>query len=619
MRHLKVELRAPSRETALALVGLLALALFHSREAVFEGRAFFVRDLHLQWYGQVESFVGAIAAGSWPLWDPYVSFGQPMLANANTEILYPLTWLNLLMRPWAYYTLFFLFHLVVAGMGVRALGRRLGLSATGAWLAGSAWVSAGPFLSLGNAWNHLAAAAWMPWALLAAERAFDAPTLRSSVIWGGALALLILAGSPDFLAMTALATLALFVARLDWRRLASRAHGRLLGVGLGAVLLASGLAAGQVLPSLDVAERSDRFRLSEEERTYWSVHPASLLETALPVFWDDLPLSATWRAALYESREPYLISLYIGAPLLALAAAGLVSPASRRRGALGAVAAICSLVSLGRHAPFYGMAMALFPPLKVVRFPAKALVLASLMAVLLAAMGWEAWRQGDAARRQRPRRALGLALFLLTTSCLGLSFFLRHLAEAASWRLLGAATCGAIGLLLLRLRESRARSAALAGGAMAALVVLPLALVHRNLNPTAPRELFTARPAVLDAVHQDDRRRLFVYDYLAARGRSQRYLKREVPYIVPAAKREPRSLWLGALGMRRVRQLRSRRAGDTADAARGAERVPGLRGGHAAVPARAAPGRGEPGPDPARGRSSRPHSCAVLPRTVLRG
>src|SRR5512147_2799402 len=79
----------PSRSSALVLAALATLVLFFLRHAVFEGRVFYERDLHLQWYGQVESFVRSIIAGSWPLWDPYASFGQPLLANANNQILYP--------------------------------------------------------------------------------------------------------------------------------------------------------------------------------------------------------------------------------------------------------------------------------------------------------------------------------------------------------------------------------------------------------------------------------------------------------------------------------------------------------------------------------------------------
>jgi hypothetical protein len=40
----------------------------------------------------------SIAAGSWPVWNPYVSSGQPLLGYPNSQVFYPPTWLNLVMR-----------------------------------------------------------------------------------------------------------------------------------------------------------------------------------------------------------------------------------------------------------------------------------------------------------------------------------------------------------------------------------------------------------------------------------------------------------------------------------------------------------------------------------------
>ena len=118
----------------------------------------------MQWVGQAEAFVRAVAAGSWPVWNPYVSFGQPLLANANAQVLYPLTWLNLLMPPWTYYTLFVFAHFVLAGAGMFLLCRRLGLGPLASAVGGSLWIASGPFVSLVSLWNHLAGAAWIPWA-----------------------------------------------------------------------------------------------------------------------------------------------------------------------------------------------------------------------------------------------------------------------------------------------------------------------------------------------------------------------------------------------------------------------------------------------------------------------
>ena len=122
----------------LPLLGLVGLVLLLFHEVVFGGRVLYERDIHLIWAAQADAFVRIVAAGAWPVWNPYVSFGQPLLANPNNQVLYPITWLNLLMRPETYYTLFVVSHLVLTGVGFHLLARRLGLSPLGSFVGAAA-------------------------------------------------------------------------------------------------------------------------------------------------------------------------------------------------------------------------------------------------------------------------------------------------------------------------------------------------------------------------------------------------------------------------------------------------------------------------------------------------
>src|SRR5687767_15062092 len=106
------------------------------------------------WYSQVHAFFRAVTSGSWPLWDPCTSFGVPLLANPNTQVLYPFTWLHLLFMPWTVYTVYVVLHLVLSALGMMRLGERLGLSRAAAFLAATLWVTGGTLLSLISMWNH---------------------------------------------------------------------------------------------------------------------------------------------------------------------------------------------------------------------------------------------------------------------------------------------------------------------------------------------------------------------------------------------------------------------------------------------------------------------------------
>lgn len=528
---------------AAALLALAVVLLF--RESLLEGGVFYKRDIHLIWHPQVEGFVRALAGGALPLWDPSPAFGQPLLADPGAQVLYPPTWLNLVMRPWTYYTLFAFGHVLFSTLCFHALARRWGLG-TGPALAGAGvWAFSGPFLSLVDLWHHFASAAWIPAVLLAAETALERRRARDAVRLGLVFAMQILAGSGDVCAMTLVAVvLWAAVVHVDWTRW--RAEGRVLGVGTLSLAVAGGLSAGLWMSVLEVAGRSARHALPEAIRTYWSVHPLSLVETLVAGVPGRLPLSQAWSSALFESRGPFLASLYLGLPALALAAAALATPIGRRRWALVALGLGATLVALGRHGFLYDLVTALVPPLRILRYPVKAMVFAGFAWAGLVAFGVEAWRSGAPRRRFVALVVcpLAVATLLVTAAAVTLgmdrapwpsvvdagAFVSRAVAlrpltrELTRHAALGAAV---LVLALLRLRSGRAP---LATAVVGLLAVTDLALAHPRPNPVAPRELYTHRPELLAALGDPASARVYSYDYSEI-DKARRWLGRAGPRL----------------------------------------------------------------------------------------
>ena len=162
--------------------------------------------------------------------------------------------------------------------------------------------------------------------------------------------------------------------------------------------MAAALSSGLWLAALDVASRSSRRELAEAVRTYWSVHPAALLETLAAGIPGRLPLSPAWRTTLFENREPFLASLYLGLPAAGLVAAAFAVPGGRRRRALATVGLGALALALGRHAPFYDLVTTLLPPLRVLRYPVQATVFLAFAWAGLVAFGAD----GVATTRARP-------------------------------------------------------------------------------------------------------------------------------------------------------------------------------------------------------------------------
>lgn len=201
--------KARGREVFLVALATLACAVVLYPGALLRGEAFYERDLHVDWYPRLAALSRCLRAGAWPFWDPGLGFGQPLLADPSLQALYPPTWLALAL-PWgSAYTAFVLVNLFAAALGAKRLAARLGAGRAGGWTAGLAFALSGPMQSSVNLWTHLAGAATMPWVLLAVDAAASRPALGSTVAVAVAVALQLLAGSPDVCAMTYALALAL--------------------------------------------------------------------------------------------------------------------------------------------------------------------------------------------------------------------------------------------------------------------------------------------------------------------------------------------------------------------------------------------------------------------------
>lgn len=497
-------------QIALALLPLAVLA-----EPLRPGRTFFYRDILVYWLPQVESFVRAIAEGTLPLWNPYVGFGAPMLADASYQILYPFTWLNLLLMPATTYKALVVSHAALAGIGTFRLARRHGLPEWPAFVAGALWLASGPFLSAVALYHHFVSASWMPWVLLGVENVLEAPGPRTAGRLGLIGALQLLGGSGDLCLMTAMmAGLRAAACLASERPPLLTALRTLRWAGLAA-LLALGGAAAQWIPTLALVVGSGREQMTVEAKTAWSLSPLSALDVLFPRLIGEAPLNASSRAWLYDGREPFLTFLYLGAATFPLVILGAMSSA-RRRPWLVVGALLFFWLALGWFNPWYPLLVQI-PPFGLLRYPVKYLWPFAFLWCLLAGSGLQDWFLGSATR-VRLITAGGVSLCLLTAAaaaCLLLagggpsvsallaalvepspearSRFTASALEACVGTLLVLAA--ALGLLMVRLNSpATARWSAVAMGFLA---FADVARVSRTVNPGAPAALLSHIPSVV--------------------------------------------------------------------------------------------------------------------------
>ena len=104
------------------LIALLLLAAYP--EVILGTHSFFNRDFGLFTYPNAFYAKQSLWHGEIPLWNPFNLCGIPFLAQWNTTVCYPLSWLYLVLPlPWSL-NYFCFGHLLLAGMSMYWLAHR---------------------------------------------------------------------------------------------------------------------------------------------------------------------------------------------------------------------------------------------------------------------------------------------------------------------------------------------------------------------------------------------------------------------------------------------------------------------------------------------------------------
>ncbi|HET7294722.1 MAG TPA: YfhO family protein [Vicinamibacteria bacterium] len=508
---------------ATSALTLAALSLLLHAPVVFGGRAYFERDVEHFLHERLLEFSAALRAGDWPLWNPYPAFGEPLLGVANAQVAYPTTWLALALSPESTHATLVVLHTFLAGLGASLLARELGVSGGGALLAGALWSAGGPVCSAADQANVLVGAATIAWAWLGFARAGRSGRFRDAALTGVAIALALLGGSPESALMGGAGLLLAFAPATGGAR-------RLAWATLVATVVALGLAAVQWLPTAALTLRSGRARMSEASQAEWSNHPLALLQVALPLPYDDMPLNRLARGELFGGREPLLSTFHMGLGATGLALAGLLGPAFRGRRPLIAIGTLGLVLSLGRWSPLWDLAHAL-PPLAWMRYPSRFAISGTLPIAILAGAGLDALSA----------RGMGARLWLAaaSTGALIVAAALLSRPEAGFWRALLVAPeflgrpwtsspqlAGvfhdlalsallavpvALALVVRAMRDGGVSRSLVVTTALASLLQVVWAL--RGVNPTLPRSLLGEPPPALDPIPRERPNRTLVLDY----------------------------------------------------------------------------------------------------------
>ena len=370
--------------------GLFALVALYFSDFL-TGRLLLVeRDLTTFFYPFRFIWVETVRQGQFPFWNPYIKCGVPLFATVQPGVLYPLSFLYLILPLDLAFNWVIILHFFLAALFTYVLMRELGASVQGALAGALAFLFSGYLISVHNVLNTLISASWYPLVIFCCCRMVRTGLKRWAVAGGASLCCLFLGGGMEIVlfALASVLLLCLYPRFLPLKDLANSPGfgGRLVLLSL-TFLIFLGLSMIQLLPFLELYKHSDRyFGVSLEEATRWSLAPRDLIYFLLPELYG--PRTSP---ELYWKLQNYLKTIYVGPVVFSLA--GYYCVRQGKRGLALLVAMSLALIfALGGYTPLYGFFHRYFPLFTTLRYPVKFLFLFIFYLCLVAGLGLDVFR-----------------------------------------------------------------------------------------------------------------------------------------------------------------------------------------------------------------------------------
>ena len=412
--------------------------------------------------------------GAIPQWNPYLFGGLPYIAAMHGDVFYPTAWLRWIMPVDLAITWGMVAHLVLAGWLTYLFARSLGLTWSGAIVAGVSFELTGIVASQMSPGHDgkLFASALTPlafWLLLLA--------IRKEKRWAfGAFSFVVALSvlghyHMSYFLLLALGVWTLYLALWDPERPVGTQAWKPIAWAALAVVVGIGITSLQILPFLEYIKYSPRSEggpnTGWEFATTYAFPPREIFTLLLPEF--NGFLEHYW-----GQNGGKLHTEYVGVVPLVLATFAWTDKPRRRLVATFAIGALVFLLfAFGGYSPLYRLAFHILPYLDKIRAMGMVFFLPAFSLAILAGFGLDALLSG----RVGSKLAIGVAATVVVFAILGAIGGLQGLAEALA--------------IPERADAVVANAASLRSGAIRLLAIALLAtgamwlVVSRKVNATA--------------------------------------------------------------------------------------------------------------------------------------
>jgi hypothetical protein len=238
-----------------------------------------------------------------PLWNPYILCGTPLLADSQSALLFPLNWPFYVLPLFLGFTVSALLKMFIASFGTYLFARKLSLSHQASILAGTIYT----FSSFNVFWlnhPHTNVTIFFPLLLLLAQSLIEGPTRSKMAVLGLTVGLQLLGGHVELAFHVAFAVSLFFFFRLtdDWKGVKAFFHRLILFVG--GYTLGFFLAGVLMIPFLEFLSQSATWHIRSGENPFF-LKPIGFIS----MFLSDFFTLRGWSSLLIHFNA---INLYVG-------------------------------------------------------------------------------------------------------------------------------------------------------------------------------------------------------------------------------------------------------------------------------------------------------------------
>ena len=374
-----------------------------------------------------------IASGFLPLWNPYIFGGMPLLASTYPGALYPPNWLFALFSPGVAMKAVVITTYHLALIGTYLYLRRVGLPRMAALAGGLSFTFSGFMIAHLGHTSRIAAAAWLPWMMLAIEQLYQRVSWRWIVIGSLFFALQFLAGEPQMLVYTALVAGAYVLFAVLFRPVTAP-RWQLPAAAATMIVCGALLAAINWIPSRELVQQSGRAKLTYEYFSAFSMPPRQVVSLIFPYFFGGAVsrpyILAPWGPSDWGADNVAVSCGYAGMLALLLALAAICGPRRLRLVWFwGLIAALALALAFGAYLPFrLNELLYRIPVYNLFRGSYRHLLEFDFAVSVLAGCGLNYLAQMDRADVRRAlRRAAAILGLLVATTAVVYCFFWPHL------------------------------------------------------------------------------------------------------------------------------------------------------------------------------------------------